>query len=303
MRIIKKLLYIVNAQVRKTHWFRKICFPECDKFRTYNRFKTIIVNLGSTSSLHAFNYEGITVPSANWAIERNPIVGDMAILKNYHSFLEPGKSTVLLPLCPFSSLSGRYDYLDDRYYTFLYPTSIPDFSIQRLNQVMERYNNPMRYYPAVEMFAWVGRLLKKNRDTLSEEEMQKDAEKWYDGWLKEFSLNDLQGPLSLLNKDSISEYCDHLKEMIRFCEERELNFYIVIPPVYKTLRIKFSQQAYNTLFSSILNVASQGNVKVLDYFLESDFTNRKDLFLNSFFLNKKGAQLFTKRVLSDLSLI
>ena len=168
---------------------------------------------------------------------------------------------------------------------------------------MERYNNPMRYYPAVEMFAWVGRLLKKNRETLSEEEMQKDADKWYEGWLKEFSLNDLQGSLSLLNRDSISEYCEHLKEMICFCEERKLKICVVIPPVYKTLRIKFDKRAYDTLFSSIINVAIQGNVKVLDYFFESDFTNRKDLFLNSFFLNKKGAQLFTKRVLSDLSLI
>lgn len=303
MRIVKKILYIANLQIRRTHWFKDVFFPCCSKFWSYNRFNTKVVNLGSSSALHAFDYEGYDTIAANWAITRNSIVGDLAILKNYYSFLDPIQSTVLLPICPFSSLSGRYDYLDDRYYTFLYPSSIPSFSVQRLNQVMEKYNNPMRYYPVVEIFASIRRLFKRKNATMTSQEMLADANKWYSGWLKEFSIVNLDGELSLINKDSISEYCDYLQEMISFCEERYINLYIVIPPVYKTLRDKFDDNARDILFSSILKVAQSRGVRVLDYFSNSEFSDNKDNFRNSFFLNKNGARVFTKRVLEDIQIL
>lgn len=303
MSIVRKIRKAANMIVRQSYWFKEVCFSGCSKFWSYNKFNTKIVNLGSTSSLYAFNYEDLNVKAANWAIARNPIVGDLAILKNYYSFLEPNKSIVLLPICPFSSLSGRYDYLDDRYYTFLYPSSIPYFSNQRLNKIMEIYNNPLRYYPIAELFAIIVRLFKKKEIILSEKQMEIDAKIWYNNWLKEFSINSFSEGLSLLNKDSISEYCVYINEIIDFCEERNLSIYVVIPPVYKTLRDKFDEQACFTLFSDIYNVAQNRNVKILDYFKQSEFSANKVLFKNSFLMNKEGAKVFTQKVLEDLQVI
>ena len=108
--------HIINSVIRKGYWFNNVSFDGCSR----------LINLGSTSAVYAFNYEGVGIKGGNWAMPRNPLLGDYAILRNYSSFLKKG-SIVIIPLCPFSAFSGSYDYLDDRFYTILYPTTIPNY--------------------------------------------------------------------------------------------------------------------------------------------------------------------------------
>ena len=128
-----KIKYILNALIKRGYWFNNVFFEGCRKMSMYSTFNTDVINLGSTSAVHAFNYDGLGLKAGNWAMTRNPLLGDYAILKNYSSFLKKDRSIVIITLCPFSSLAGSYNFLDDRYYTFLYPSTIPMLMIWKLN--------------------------------------------------------------------------------------------------------------------------------------------------------------------------
>lgn len=302
-KIAKKIYHVINALIRRGRWFNEVKFPDCRKFWNYNTFNTEVVNLGSTSGLNAFNYEGLPVKGANWALRRNPLSADFAILKNYESYLCPTKCTCIIPLCPFSSLSGSYDFQEDRYYTLLYPTSIPNFSYRKQQEVKSVMNGPLFHYPLLSVLTdFIAILKRKINRTLSEEKLQQDANRWMCDWLKEFSINDFNKPLSLLNKDAIDDAANLLNGMVLFCKERNIRPAIVIPPMYYTLANKFTPTVRKVVIDSMLDKLLDKDVFYYNYMDDAAFTNDATLFQNSFLMNEKGAKLFTKRVLKDLNI-
>lgn len=303
-KIAKKIYHVVNALIRRGRWFNESKFPDCRKFWTYNTFNTEVVNLGSTSGLNAFSYEGLPIKGANWALRRNPLGADFAILKNYESFLCPTRCTCIISLCPFSSLSGSYDFQEDRYYTLLYPTSIPHFSYRKQQEVKAVMNAPLLYFPLFAVFSdFISIIRKRVNRTLNEAEMRQDANRWMNDWFKEFSIRDLNAPLSLINKDGIEDAANILNEMILFCKVRNIRPAIVIPPMYKTLADKFTPTARMTIIDSLIDKVDDKNIYYYNYMDDVAFTNDATLFQNSFLMNKKGAKLFTKRVLEDLNIL
>ena len=128
MSIKKKIGNKLNGLVKRSHWFNEELFPDCQKFWKYNTFNTDVINLGSTSGCHAFNYEGLQIQGSNFALRSNPLSADQAILKNYFSYLNPKGSYLILSLCVFSSISGSCEIWEDRFYTLLSPLSIPHVS-------------------------------------------------------------------------------------------------------------------------------------------------------------------------------
>jgi hypothetical protein len=298
---------VVNALCRKTYWYNEVLFPDCAKFWNHKTFNLDVVNFGSTSGVYAFNYEGIPLKCANWALARNPLSGDEAVLKNYMSYLNPKGSTAIFPLCPFSTLAGSYECYEDRYYTFLYSSSIPSFSKQRQTKVVHMKNRPLKYYPIYELLRDVGRFLvspfrKKHMVILSEEKMKSDAEKWMTGWCFEFSINKLGTPLSLINKDAINDASAILNRIINLCKDRNITPVFVIPPMYHTLSEKFNPAMRKQLLNSVLTNMEIRGVRFLNYMDDSEFSNKSEFFINSFILNEKGAKKFTKKIISDLSL-
>ena len=83
MSIKHKIIGKLNGVIRRTRWFNEELFPDCRKFWEYNKFNTDVINLGSTSGCHAFDYEGLPICGGNFALRHNPLSGDLAILKNY----------------------------------------------------------------------------------------------------------------------------------------------------------------------------------------------------------------------------
>lgn len=307
-KIILKIGRAINALCRKTYWYNEVLFPECSKFWNHNTFNLDIINLGSTSSVHAFDYGDIKLKCANWAISHNPLSGDEALLKNYMSYLNPKGSNAILSLCPFSALSGSYDCNDDRYYTLLYSSSIPSFSKSRQNKVIHMKNRPIKYYPLYEILKDCGRLivapLKRDKlRILSEKEMIEDSERWMKGWLLEFSISDFDNPLLLINQDATNDAISILNRILDFCEPRNIKPVFVIPPMYHTLSEKFNKNAREQLFGKIMRKMEERDVRFLNYMDDPDFSHIPELFKNSFYLNKKGAKLFTRKVLADISLI
>ena len=304
MSVFGKVKTVLNALIRRGYWYDNIFLPDVRKFQVYSTFNTKVVNLGSTSAVAAFDYSGLPVKGANWALRRNPLAGDWAVLRNYASYLDAKGSTVIIPLCPFSALSGDYEPFEDRYYSVLYANTIPNYSYVHDVQAKDKIQNPIMYYPWYALFSDLKhRWLKGERKTLTEEKMVKDAENKMRGWLHEFSMNDLNTPLILWNKDNVRGALEYVSKMIEFCRERNAIPVMVVPPVYKELAKKFNIEAKNLLLGDFERLAKEKKVRFINYMDDSRFVNERTWFKDSYLMNKKGAQVFTRRVLTDLNVI
>lgn len=304
MNVLRRLYFILNGIVRRGFWYNNVKFKDCKKFWLYNNFNTDVVNLGSTSALYAFDYNNIPLKCANWALSTNPLVGDFAILKNYFSYLKENEAIVIIPLCPFSSLSGIYNIVEDRYYTLLYPSSIPNYSFRRHNQIKEEMQFPLRIYPFWSIFSDIKNVFLNNQKSiLSENEMELDARTWMKNWMQEFNITDFSYPLSLVNKDAIDDSAKILNNIISFCKARNLKPKLLIPPVYHSLGMLFTSEIRNKIIDSLIDKIEDKTIWYRNYMDDEEFNNDSSLFRNSFILNNKGASLFTKKVLRDLELI
>ena len=303
MSALGKLKTVLNALIRRGYWYDNNFMPDSRKFNVYSTFGTQVVNLGSTSALAAFDYDGLEIKGANWALRRNPLMGDLAILKNYSSYLKAG-STVIISLCPFSALAGSYEPFEERYYSVLYPSTIPSYSYVHGVQTQEKIKNPILYYPWYALFTDIWHLIVKNDNkTLTEEKMETDAKNWIKNWLHEFSLSSFESEWSLVNKDNISDAEKNLSEIIAYCKRKNAEAVIVVPPMYKTLAGMFTEDAKSKLFGALNKVADDNGVKFLNYMDDQEFSNERTFFKNSYLMNKKGANAFTKKVLTDLNII
>lgn len=304
MNVFRKIFHLINSVIRRGYWFNNIFFSDCRKFEQYKTFNTDVINLGTSSAVAAFNYEDIKIRGGNWALSKNPLIGDLAVLKNYSSYLKENKSVVIISLCPFSSLAGSYDYFDDRYYRILYPTTIPHYSYNHYKIVQEKWNHPIKYYPTYAPFFDIFKLIfGRSCKILTEKQLEEDANIRMKNWLSEFSISDFSLKLSLKNQDAIADAAEILNQIISFCRERQFKVYIVIPPMYCSLSSKFTSKARKILIEDLLEKINDRNVPFYNYMDDMQFINDKTLFKDSFLMNKKGAKMFTRRCLMDIGLI
>lgn len=304
MSIKHKIASKLNGAIRRTHWFNEELFPDCRKFWNYNTFNTDVINLGSTSGYYAFDYEGLPIKGGNFALRHNPLSGDQAILKNYFGYLNPKGSHVIIPLCVFSSLAGSYDFMEDRFYTLIYPSSIPHFSYRRQQQIKAIAASPIRRFPLWSFYTELRAQLRgTSHSTLTEEQMKADADRWIKGWKHEFALSDFSQPLSLFNKDGVNDAAEILNDIISFCKERKIKPVIMIPPMYHTLAEKFDEKARQLFVYDLIEKVEDKMVPFHNYMDDSRFSRDSSLFMNSFFLNKKGAKKFTRIALTDIGLL
>ena len=304
MNLKNKIASKLNGAIRRTHWFNDELFPDCRKFWNYNTFNTDVINLGSTSGYYAFDYEGLPIKGGNFALRHNPLSGDQAILKNYFGYLNPKGSHVIIPLCVFSSLAGSYDFMEDRFYTLIYPSSIPHFSYRRQQQIKAIAASPIRRFPLWSFYTELRAQLRgTGHSTLTEEQMKADAERWIKGWKHEFALSDFSQPLSLFNKDGVNDAAEILNDIISFCKERNIKPVIMIPPMYHTLAEKFDEKARQLFVYDLIEKIEDKTVPFHNYMDDSRFSRDSSLFMNSFFLNKKGAKKFTRIALTDIGLL
>lgn len=307
MGIKSRISYTIINAIKHSRWYTQTMFPDCSKFWELSTFNLDVVNLGSTSGVCAFDYEELPVKGANWALHRNYLSGDKAILENYLSFLKTG-ATVIMPLCPFSSLSGGYNLFEDRYYTILYPSSIPGFSKARQMTVLDIQKNPARHFPAFQVYVEIRRKLtsllhRPHNIALSEPMLKDNAQTWLADWLKEFGLHDLATPFSLVNRDGMNEAIKHLNAMISLCRERNFKPILVLPPMYHALAEKFSLDARQRLIYDMVQALNAKDVSFLDYMDNDEFSHDATLFTNAYLMNATGARKFTYKVLKDTSVL
>lgn len=308
MGIKARIRGAIQSAVKHSDWYVNGVFSDCGKFWDQKVFNLDVVNLGSTSAVCAFDYSGLPIKGANWAMSRNYLAGDKAILENFSSLLKAKGAVVIIPLCPFSSLSGRYDGFDDRYYTFLYPSSIPGFSKARQNAVKDMQANPVPYYPAFQL--WLA--LRKRvgaifglgtRRPPSADSMERNADFWISSWMREFSLDSLDDPLSLVNRDAMDQAVCRLNGIVAYCRELGHRPVFTVPPVYAALAARFSKNARARFVYDMVERLADKDVVMLDYMDDAEFSADISLFDNSYLLSAAGAKKFTRRILKDIGLI
>ena len=300
--MIKPILLILNKLTQRTNWYKKK-IEDVTKFRKNIPLNLDICNLGSNSGKFAFDYENTGLKGENWALGPQTLSYDFRVLKNYFSYLKEG-ATVIIPLCPFSSCIKDFedDKYNHKYYSFLHPILILNYSQLTSEKVMCFVNKPFQNSPLKSILRIIKDIPTENNKIMDVESFEVDAYNFINNWKQQFSISDLDAPVSAKNKDCITYNTDLLKEMISFCVERNLKPVIVIPPVARVLSSKLSETFRGNYIYSFIKEANTNQVVFLNYFDDERFAD-PNLYFNSNFLNPKGRKIFTSQVLSDLGLV
>lgn len=300
--IIKRLYRGLNNWASGTAWFENTAdFAGCKRIAGNSRFDLDLVNLGSSSGYYALNYEEIGVDGLNLATPKQSLWEDYEMIRNYFSYLREG-AVVLIPLCLFTALEGEETVFPDKYYILFQSESIPNYSWKRKLQVLNIYNNPIKYIPAYSFIREFCRPFKRRVKSMSPSQLANDASKWIEDWKKEFSIIDFNRPLSLRNQDSYTSASEILNRIVQFCYGRRLRPVVVLPPVSKSLSSLYDDTMRKLLITDFVNKSVSGGTPFLNYLDDEQFID-DSLFRNAFILNEKGASEFTQRVLSDLKAI
>lgn len=301
--------------LKKTDWYKNIFiyttqFVSNEGYRSDLQRNYDIVNLGSNPARFAFFYESVL--GQNWSTGAQGLSEDLEILKYYFSYIKKG-GTVLIPIVPFSSIFPYVKYYKMAYTPVAYYSKfikiLDGYQARRL-PLFRKACYFIRYPLFVQPKAFRYLIRDTEKDSrlyLSEQFMQplelhNDANKWINGWMKEFDIDNLTLPLNDRLKEPFNESIKDLRNLISFCVERDLRSVIIIPPVTKYLSSYFTTEIKEQYIYSFVRQANIQNAVFLDYFDDERFQDPQYYF-NSFFLNLRGRKLFTRQVLQDLGII
>jgi hypothetical protein len=300
--LLKPVILVLNRLTLRTNWYNKK-IGGVSKFRKRISLDLDICNLGSNSGKYAFDYENTNLKGGNWALSPQTLSYDFRVLKNYFSYLKEG-ATVLIPLCPFSGCIK--DFEDDnynyKYYFFLHPILILNYSQQTRDKILKFVNRPFQVSPLKSILRIVKDIPMVENSVMNREGIERNALKFINSWKEQFMIDDLEAAVSKLNSECLIYNENVLNEMISFCVERKLKPVIILPPVTMALSSKLSEVFRESYIYSFIRNANTSQVKFLDYFDDERFADLR-LYSNSYFLNKSGQELFTSQVLNDLKLL
>jgi hypothetical protein len=262
-----------------------------------------IINLGSNQPKFAFDYSEMDMLGMNWAIGPQSFEYDFRILKKFHKYLKEN-AFIIIPVCPLKYFLYRYPYnsVNYKYYTIFDSTLINNYSPQTKFMHID--------YPALTARHNLLRILKDvppdrrleiDHNPMNEQEMRQDAKKWITGWLKQFSLDNLDHIiLSEENRQSIEKNITILYEIIDFCLEKKYRPVIMMLPTTKTLRDLLPESFVCEHILENIEKANVKNIATLNYLDDERFV-APELYFNSFFFNKKGRKYFTKKITEELN--
>lgn len=291
----KKIVNKINTWVKKTHWYNEVVFKDCRKFWEMNVNDIEVVNLGSTSGVYDFDYSCIDINGANWAVAPQTMVGDFAILQQYHDRLKRG-ATVIYPFCPFTSISGAAEYVEDRCYSFLDFNLIPNAHYIRLNKILHIKESPWLYYPICRIKSDIKYFLsptKEDYPKLDDSFMEKDSLNYLNCWKKQFGIGDLSKMFVGRNKLLYDKGVKLLNIISAYCKENHLRLIIVIPPMHQSLASLFSSEERINLIDNFVNEGIDSSVQYYNMMDDERFSNNISLFRNSYYFNPIGAKQYT----------
>lgn len=318
-RVIKKAIRVFTGCkiLYKTNWYKSMfldpnheIYPDNVWYREHDERNFDVVNLGSSGGKWAFDYADLNVKAMNWAQQPQTLLEDYNLLRHFHSILKRG-GYVLITIMPFTGLNKKTGLMDAMKYV--------KFDIQGEPIQPYMFYEAIRYatYPflfkktalKVLIRYFMGRDKKcglhpetqLEYNPMKSNELEKDAKRWIDGWKRQFGISDFDAPLTRENEEGREYRIKLMQTLIDFCTERGYKPVYVIPPVTEHLAKYYTPKFEETYIYGYLKEVNRV-VLTLDYSKDSEFRFNDELFFNSFFLNKKGRKLFTRRVLKDLKI-
>lgn len=289
---------ILNNWVKKSPWFVEGDLKDCQKFWDGIPYNLEVVNLGSNSAKYGFDYSDLNVNAANLAMGPQCLLMDLNVLKAYIDHLSKN-AIVFIPMCPFSSMAG-YNYLiDPKYHSFLPKEYIPNFNKKTLARMINLKNNPINTYPLMRLFVDMkNALMKLFKHSGRPVSFDSDAQKWINAWMSEFDINSFEDELSEGNAQNLKDSASIMKSIFDYCIDNGLRPYVVLPPITNALSQKLSPSMREKYIFDYLKKAEIPAEHFLNYLDNEEISRNIMYFQNAYFLNSKGAKLFTKKILS-----
>lgn len=322
MRLIKRTLISIFkvctgcTLLYKTNWYKSFfvgadheTYPDNVWYRNHSERNFDVVNLGSSGGKWAFDYTDLSVKGMNWAQQPQTLLEDFNLLRHYHSILRKN-GYVLIVIMPFTGLNKQTGLRDAMKYLKL------DTQGQAIQPYMYKKARCYAEYPILfgkpAVKALIKYLVGRDRshvisnanldcNPMTEAELEIDAARWMEGWKRQFSISNFEAPLTDENQQGREYRIELMRQLVDFCVERDYQPVYVIPPVTEYLAKKFTPKFRQLYIYDYLKQVDR-DVKLLDYFDSKELMD-KDLYFNSFFFNRLGRKLFTKRMLTDLGLI
>lgn len=311
--IIHRILMIpinrLESRIKQINWYRNSIpnienYPGDKWYRDHLERNYDVVNIGSSSAVFCFDYDGLGVKAFNWALKPQSMEYSFKVLKQYFSILRQN-GIVLIPFCPFSGLSvtGKWaECANDKYFHILDRTLIDNYeSVARrrqhpfLSMRLQSIKRLIKDVPSSSMYSY-------DIQCKTKEEFDKSAQNWINLWMKEFNIVDLNSPLSQDNLEGRKSRLKIVKEIIKFCQERDLEPVVILPPSHESLNKFFSPEFVHNYITSFFEELNLPEVKILNYLATPKYT-KDEYFRDAYFMNKEGAKAFTKQVLLDINLI
>lgn len=297
----------------KTNWYKNFfvdteheIYPDNVWYRKHNERNFDVVNLGSSGGKWAFDYNDKGVKGMNWAYQPQTLFEDYQLLRHYHSILKKG-GIVIITIMPFTGLNKETGLFDSLKYIKL------DTQGEPIQPYLAEKAQRFAEYPILFKKKAVKALIKyilgmdKPRDNsiqnvehnrMTVKQLKDDAAMWINGWKNQFDINDFDSPLSNKNQEGREYRIQLMRNLVDFCLERGYRPIYVIPPVTEYLDHFYTPKFKQTYYYDYLKQVNR-EVLLLDYSADKSLMD-SDLFFNSFFLNKRGRKIFTRRVLGDL---
>lgn len=316
--LVKKLLVRsrISRLLYKTEWYKSLfidadheIYPGNAWYRKHDERNFRVVNLGSSTGKWAFDYAAVGIRGMNWAQQPQTLFEDFNLLRNFHSILDEG-GYVLLTIMPFSGVNKQTNWRDAiRYLKLDTHEPIETHEIERAKEI-KKHPFLLRKAALRALFRYILRTEKRyipypaaneGTNTMSQEALENDARMWIQGWKQQFSIADFEAPLTDENLSGREIRVRLMREVIDFCTERGYRPIYVIPPVTKHLSAYFTPIFEERYIYSFLREVNRG-IPLLDYSKDIQFAD-DDLYFNSFFLNRRGRELFTRVVMIRLGLL
>lgn len=297
------ILFIVNALYKRTNHYNNQ-FVDVRKYWDMSTFpKDLqVVNLGSNHPKFGFDYSETGLRAMNCAVGPQTFEYDFAVLRKIAPYLATG-ARVLIPVCllKFFLYRQKSRSVHAKYYTFLSREDIVGYS--KLEQIrLLKY--PLIFNPRLLRFV-IRDVPKDTRLELTENPMKdavalnKDADNWINCWNREFNISLPNPKLSKENESDISQNICILREMLEYCKSHNFKPVITILPVTKYLSSRFTGDFIQEHIIRYIDAANSVNAPVLNYLKDERFT-APELYINSFFMNKKGRTLFANEFINHI---
>lgn len=135
---------------------------------------------------------------------------------------------------------------------------------------------------------------------LSEKEVHAQAAKRCSDWCRQFGLKDtISNDLSdeLLKKFANTRKI--LTGMIQYCLDNDFKPILVVTPVSKIMREHLGKEFTQVVLYDNIKMSNKQNVPFMDYLEDPEFDDSSLYCNNADFLNARGRELFTKKLLND----